>query len=97
MSYVNDLLLSIKLKFETTVFLGILRGFRVFYDSFVLPTLSDSFSSKNSCLFAAINYFPTYLVYLYNSLLIYSLVFLNALKDLFLDLSFSSISPSNQF
>ena len=46
MSYVNDLLLSIALKFETTAFLGIPRDVRVFHDSFGLPALSESFSSK---------------------------------------------------
>ena len=35
MSYTNDLLLSIALKFETTVFLDIPRDFRVFHNSLV--------------------------------------------------------------
>ena len=78
MSYVNDLLSSIALKFETTVFLGIPRDFRIFHNSFGLPTLSESFSSKKACFFAAINFCASYLVFLYNSLLIWSLAFLNA-------------------
>ena len=55
MSLVNDMLLSITLKFETIVFLGIPRDFKVFHNSFGLPTISESFSSKNACFFAAIN------------------------------------------
>ena len=56
MSYVNDLLSSIALKFETTIFLGIPRDFRVFRNSFGLPTLYESFSSKKACFFAPINF-----------------------------------------
>ena len=64
MSYVNDLLLSVALKFETTFFLGIPRGFRVlFHNSFGLPTFSESFSSKNACAFAAINFCASYLAF----------------------------------
>ena len=48
MSYVNDLLSSFELKFETTVFLGITRDFRVFHNSFALPILSERFSSKKA-------------------------------------------------
>ena len=46
MSYINDLLLSIALKFETTVFLDILRDFRVFHNSFGLPTLLRVFHER---------------------------------------------------
>ena len=38
MPYVNDLSLSIALKFETTIFLDIPRDFRIFHNSFGLPT-----------------------------------------------------------
>ena len=63
MSYVNGLLSSIALKFETTVFLGIARDFRVFHSSFVLPTRSESFSSKNTCFFAAFSFCASYLFF----------------------------------
>ena len=88
---------SIALKFETTVFLSLKRDFRVFRNSFGLPTISESSSSKNTCFFAAIKCFALKLAFLYYSLSIWSFVFLNALKSLSLDLSFSSTSPSNQF
>ena len=67
-SYVNDLLSSIVLKFETTVFLGIPRDFRVFHNYFGLPTLSESFSSKKACFSAASIFSSSYLAFLYNSL-----------------------------
>ena len=51
MSYANDFFLSTALKFETTVFLGTSKDFKVFQNSFGLPTLSESFSSKNACFF----------------------------------------------
>ena len=41
MPYVNDL--SIAFKFDITAFLGIPRDFRVFHNSFALPTPPDSF------------------------------------------------------
>ena len=97
MSNVNNLLLSIALNFETTVSLGIPSDFRVYNNSFGLLTLSETFSSKTTCFFAAINVCTSYLAFLHNSLLMYSLVFLNTLKSLFLDLSVLSTSPSNQF
>ena len=68
MSHVNDLVLSIALKFETTVFLGIPRDFRVFHNFFGLPTLCESFLSKNACFFAAINFFVSCFAFLYISL-----------------------------
>ena len=94
MPYVNDMLSSVALKFETTVFLQITRDFRVFHDSFGLPKLLERFSSKNCCFFAAINFCASYLVFLFHSLPICSLIFLNAFLSL--DLSFSSTCPSNQ-
>ena len=48
MPYVKNFL-SIALKFGTTVFLGMPRDFGVFNNSFVFPTFSGSFSSKNAC------------------------------------------------
>ena len=69
-SYVNDFLSSIVIKFETTVFLGIPRDFRVFHNYFGLPTLSESFSSKKAWFLAVMNFFVLYLAFLYNSLLI---------------------------
>ena len=56
-----------------------------------------SFSLKNACLFATINFCALYLAFLYDSLLMRSLIFLNALKSLSLNLRFWSTSPSNQF
>ena len=50
-----------------------------------------SFSSNNAWFFTTINFSASYLAS------ICSLDFLNALKGLSLDLSFSSTSPSNQF
>ena len=88
---------SIALKFETTVFLGLKRDFRVFRNSFGLPTLSESSSSENTYFFASIKCFALNLAFSYYSLSIWSLVFLNAVKSLSCDLSFSSTSPSNQF
>ena len=46
MSFVNDLLPSIALKFGTNVFWGMPRDLRVFHNSLDLPTLSEYFSSK---------------------------------------------------
>ena len=43
MPYANDLLLTIALKFETTLFLGMPRDFRVFHNSFSLATFSEFF------------------------------------------------------
>ena len=77
MSYVHDLLSSLELKFETTVFLGITRDFRVFHNNFALPILSESFSSKKACFFAAINFGASYLAFLYNYLSIWSLEYLS--------------------
>lgn len=55
MSYVNDLIFSIPLKFETTIFLGITRDFRMIYNSsFSLKKHSKSFSPKNACFFVAV-------------------------------------------
>ena len=52
MSYVNDL---IPLKFETTIFLGITRDFRMIHNSsFSLKKHSKSFSPKNACFFVAV-------------------------------------------
>ena len=73
MSHVNDLLLSIALKFKTTVFLNIPRVFRVFHNSFDLPTLSENFPSKNACFFAAVIFCVLYLTFLYNYLSIEAL------------------------
>ena len=92
MSYDKDLLLSIVVKFETTVFLGMPRDFRVFHNSFGFQRLSQRFSSKNGCFIAAINLSASYLAFLYNFLLICSLDFLNTLKSLPFDLGFSSTS-----
>ena len=94
--HVNDLLWLIALRFEITIFLGIPRDFRMFHNSFCLPMLSESFSSKNACFFAAINFGATYVAFLCNYLSIWSLVFLNVWKSLSLDLSFSNTSPSIQ-
>ena len=68
MSYVNDLLSSIALQIETTVFLGIPRDFRVSHNTFGLQTLSERFSSKKACFFAAINFCALYLAFLNNPL-----------------------------
>ena len=46
MANVNDLLVSIVLKFETTVFLVIPRDFRMCHNSFDLPTLSESINQR---------------------------------------------------
>lgn len=55
MSYVNDLIFSIPLKFETTIFLGITRDFRMIHNSsFSLKKHSKSFSPKNACFFVAV-------------------------------------------
>ena len=54
---------SIALKFETTVFLGLKRDFRVFRNSFGLPTLSESSSSENTYFFASIKCFALNLAF----------------------------------
>ena len=46
MTNVNDLLLSIALKFETTVFLIIPRDFRMCHNSFDLTALSEIFHQR---------------------------------------------------
>ena len=46
MTNVNDLLLSIALKFETTVFLVIPRDFRMCHNSLDLTALSESFHQR---------------------------------------------------
>ena len=51
MSYVNDLLLSIALKFDTTVFLGTPSDFRVFLNSLGLPTFSESLFCRRMVAF----------------------------------------------
>ena len=66
-------------------------------NSFELSTVSESFSLKNACSFVAINFSALYLAFLYIFLWICSLVFLNALNSMSLELSFSSNSPLNQF
>lgn len=66
-------------------------------NSFELSTVSESFLLKNACFFVAINFSALYLAFLYIYLWICSLVFLNALNSMSLDLRFSSNSPLNQF
>ena len=84
LSYVNDLLLSIPSKFESTVFLGITRDFRVFHDA-------EIFSSKSAHFFVAINFCVSYLAFLYNSL---SICFSSSLIDVIFVKQTSRIAKS---
>ena len=83
---------SIALKFETTVFLDMPRDVRVFHNSFTFQMFPKRFSPKNAWFFVAIKLCVFLLALLYNYLLICSLGFLNALKNLSLDLNFVSTS-----
>ena len=46
------------------------REFSVFRNYFCLPTLSENFSAKNACFFAAIKFSTTYFAFYFNSFLI---------------------------
>ena len=97
LSNVNALLLSTALKFEISVFCGMPRDFKVSHSSFGFPIFSESLSSKNARFFAAINFNVLYFAFLYSSLSIWSLDFLNFLKSLSLVFKFSKTSLSNYF
>ena len=98
LSNVNALLLSTALKFEISVFCGMLRDFKVSHSSFGFPIFSESLSSKNArFFFTVINFNVLYFAFLYSSLSIWSLDFLNFLKSLSLVFIFSKTSLSNHF
>ena len=77
LSWVKVLSSSIALKLEITILFDIPREFRDFHNSLGLPIVSESFSLKNACFFVVINFEASYLAFLYNSLSILSLDFLN--------------------
>ena len=64
---------------------------------FGLRALAESSSSKSDCFFAVIDFCASYFTYSFNSLSIWSLVFLNYLNSLFFSLSFWTTSTLNQF
>ena len=97
MSYVNDLLLSVALKFETTLFGWHTKRFHGASIFFGLLTLAESSSSKSDCFFAVIDFCASYFTYSFNSLSIWSLIFLNYFNSLSFSLSFWTTSLSNQF
>ena len=68
LSNVNALLPSTALKFEISVFCGMPKDFKVSHSSFGFPIFSESLSSKNARLFAAINFNVLYFAFLLSSL-----------------------------
>ena len=64
----NSLLLSTALKFEISVFSGMLGDFKVSHSSFSFPIFSESLSSKNARFFAEINFVVLYFAFLSSSL-----------------------------
>ena len=54
------------MKFETTIFLGIPKDFKVFHSSFGLTARSVSFSPKDA---SVINFSELYLAYIFQALL----------------------------
>ena len=92
LSWVKVLLSSVALKLEITVLFGMLRDLRDYNNSLSLPIVSESFSSKNTCLFDVTNFEASYLAFLYNSVYVKS-GFFEFLKTL----SFSKTSLSNHF
>ena len=89
------MLFSTALKFEIIVFFGMPRYFKVSHISFGFQIYSESLSSKNACFFAVINFNVLYFAFLYSSLSIWSLDFLNLLKSLSPVFIFSKTSTSN--
>ena len=96
-SWVKVLPSSVTLKSQITVLFGIPRDLRDSHNSLGLPVISGSFFLKNACFFVVINFEASYLAFLYNSLSILSLDFLNFLKSLSLAFSFSKTPLSNHF
>ena len=83
-----ELTFIIGCKFENTVFLALVKDFRV-SNSSGLPTLSESISSKKSYYFANATLSVLYTAFL----LVCSLVFSNFLRSFFLKVIFSITSP----
>ena len=96
-SWVKAPFCSTAFKLVITVLFGILRDLRDPHNSLGLPIISESFSSKNACVFDVVNFKASYIGFICNYLSIWSLDFLNFLKSLFLRFNFSNASPSNHF
>ena len=91
------MLLSTALKFETSVFFGMPRDFKVSHSCFGFLIHSESLSSKNANFFAVINFNVLHFAFLYSSLSLRSLDFLKLLKSLSPVFIRSKTSPSNHF